>query len=838
MKQLFTLVLLLSTVVSYSQFGNWGGKKKKSIKGKIEGKLIDSLTNQAIPYATISLRRGETNLDGVLSEEDGSFKLGEVTTGKYNLSISFLGYSEKVITDVETTLKDPDVDLKTIYLVPSAVLLDGVEITEKRALIENKPDKLVFNAEDDSSIAGGDATDVLRKVPTLSVDLDGNVSLRGSQNVQILINGKPSGMFSSNVADALKMFPADQIKKVEVITSPGAKYDGEGSGGIINIITKRTELEGLAGSVNASVGNRQNNAFVNLNAGKGRFGFTANSSIFYSVPVDAITSFIRTADVPSGGQSEYIQNGITETSRLGFNGSLSAFYDLNAFNAFNSSFSIRGFGSQADANSAATLTDPTNIIMGEIFDDEWTRENSTSTLNSGFDWSTDYTRKFEGDEVKELTMAFQLSGNVQNQEYDLIEDYNAFNLLDRTEDVINDGDNLETTLQIDYVQPLPKSMKLEVGAKGILRDITSDFQFNVLDEASGQFQLDQGRSNVFDYDQDVVAGYASLNYSIGKFGFITGLRVENTQIKGDNFESGGVPGDGVFENEYQSYLPSFTISRALPNFRQLKLSYSKRIQRPNLRFINPFNNNADLFNRTEGNPLLNPEITHQVEMSYNFNVFGAMVFASPYFKWTDDVIEQVLLVEDGVSTNTFQNIARSNSLGLNIFTSRTIKKLTARVGGNVYNYNANGFVNGVPRERNAVLFQIFWGGDYSFTSKFKSDFFGFFRSPNATLQGETPSFWIYGFGFRYDFDKASLGLRFIDPFNPNKAFNSEQDGPGFYQRNEFLLPFRSIGINFRYKFGKVDFKKRRSKIKNTDLKQGDDGAQGGGQGGMGGGRGN
>ena len=464
MKQLFTFVLLLSSFISYSQFGNWGGKKKKSIKGKIEGVLIDSMTNATISYATITMKRGDTNLDGVLSEENGSWKIGEVTTGKYDLYISFLGYKEKVIRDVETTLKDPDVNLNTIYLVPSSVILDGVKITEKRALIENKPDKLVFNAEDDSSIAGGDATDVLRKVPLLSVDLEGNVSLRGSQNVRILINGKPSGMFSSNVADALKMFPADQIKKVEVITSPGAKYDGEGSGGIINIITKRTELEGLAGSINASVGNRQNNAFVNINAGKGRFGLTANSSVFYSVPADGINEFLRIADVP-GGQSEYNQNGVTKTSRLGFNGSLSAFYDLNAYNAFNSSFSLRGFGFDTDASSTAILNDPTNIIMGEVFDDKWTRLNKTETLNSGFDWSTDYTRKFEDDEVKELTMAFQLSGNVQNQDYDLVEDYNLFNILDRSEQVYNEGDNLETTLQFDYVQPLPKSMKLEVGVK-------------------------------------------------------------------------------------------------------------------------------------------------------------------------------------------------------------------------------------------------------------------------------------------------------------------------------------------------------------------------------------
>src|SRR5690606_38493930 len=221
----FFIVITMNAM--HAQFPGGGMPKGPELKGKITGTVIDSLTGQPIGYATLSITKKGSKiiLDGILSQEDGSFTFSEVKTGSYDITVSFLGYEDKKLEKVETTLKSPDIHLDKIILSPSTVLLEAVEITEDKALIENKIDKLVFNAENDASIAGGDATDVLRKVPMLSVDLNGNVSLRGSQNVRILINGKPSGMFSGNVADALKMFPADQIKKVEVITAPSAKYD-------------------------------------------------------------------------------------------------------------------------------------------------------------------------------------------------------------------------------------------------------------------------------------------------------------------------------------------------------------------------------------------------------------------------------------------------------------------------------------------------------------------------------------------------------------------------------------------------------------------------------------
>jgi len=319
MKKLYavSILMLLFAFESMAQFPGMGGSKTPKLKGKISGVLSDSLSNERVGYATITVKRAgkEKALTGLLTEDDGGFKIDDVTVGKYDLYISFLGYKERIIKGVELTKKKPDVNLGTILMEQDNVMLGEVEISADRALLEMKPDKIVYNAENDASVTGGDATDVLRKVPLLTVDPNGNVSLRGSENVKILINGKPSGMFSTNVADALKMFPADQIQKVEVITSPGAKYDGEGTAGIVNIITKKGNVEGVAGSIDASGGTRQNSLVASLNAGKGRFGSSANGSVYYSLPADGISEFTRTN---TGLNPITIQqNGTTNTSRLG-----------------------------------------------------------------------------------------------------------------------------------------------------------------------------------------------------------------------------------------------------------------------------------------------------------------------------------------------------------------------------------------------------------------------------------------------------------------------------------------------------------------------------------------
>lgn len=833
-KIIFTLAICSLYLSLSAQFTGGFGQQGPSIKGKISGQLLDSLSQKPVEFATIVLINSKTKkeVDGVITDEKGEFKLTDVKLGTYEIVASFLGYQNKTVSEVKLDKKKPDANLDKVYMTSESLNLDEVVVTEEASLIENKIDKIVYNAEKDVANAGGDATDVLRRVPLLTVDLEGNVSLRGSQNLRILINGRPSGMFANNVADALKTIPADQIKSVEVITSPSAKYDGEGTAGIINIITKKKSVEGFTGSINTSIGNVQNNAVLNLSAAKGRFGINGNGSVYYSWPRDSRSTYFR-EDFFSGERNTTEQIGAGTSQYLGFNGSVNAFYDINAYHSLTSTFRLNGRRLSGDG-----LQD----VVDNAFDAARALSSTTnydnSGLYSGYDWSTDYRIEFEENKEQELVFAFQLSGNIDDRENNVLQ--NGGDFINTAAN--NDGRNQETTFQVDYVQPFNPNLKLEIGAKTVLRRIESDYdRFNNTTQS-----LDDSpyRTNLFNYDQDVYAGYASFNMKFGKkIGLIAGARYEQTEFGGDYGTrvldvAEDVKRLAPFNDSYSSILPSITLSHSY-NFKTIKASYTRRIQRPSLFFINPFSDANDTRNVSFGNPLLNPELVSQYEVSYGAFVKGVVLNVGLFHRQTTDIIEKFVLgVTDNVSESSYRNIGENNSLGVNIFSSATIKKVfTIRAGGNVYTYNPKGTVNGINLDDiSGVQLDGFLSTSFAFKNGLKFEAFGFYKAPQLTTQGEIPSFSIFSLGAKKDIlnKKGTIGIRAVEPFSKWKGFGTEQSTPNFTLNSNYEVLFRSFGLNFSYRFGQLDFKQRerKTRIKNSDLKQGDGGGgQGGGQGG-------
>lgn len=811
-------LLLGAGVLLQAQRPAWAGKSSgPSITGKVSGVLIDSISQEGIEFATVVLVSPQgKEVNGALTDEKGAFKLPQVKLGVYEIRFSFLGYQTKSIKGIKLTPEKPDVKLGDVSFVGEGINLQEVEVVGEAAVIENRIDKMVYNAEKDITNIGGDASDVLSRVPMLAVDLDGKVSLRGSSNIQILINGKPSSMFSSDPGEALKSIPADQIKSVEVITVPTAKFDGEGTGGIVNIITKKSNIQGFTGSVNSTVGNRSNRAGVDLNLVKGRFGLNGGGNLSMSWPNPSTNTFFR-EDRVGGLVRTLTQNGEGKSTWAGGGFKFGAFYDINAYNSINSNINFRGRGSGNDGTTVANFNDPINDVY-----QDYTRVNDVSSIRGSFDWTTDYRKTYKGSE-REFSMAFQLSGNVSTSDNELIQTSANTPSLFRDELNTNDGLNLEYTFQTDYVHPFGSKIKMETGAKAVIRRIDSDFQFQFIDPDQTEYQIDPGRTDVFNYFQDVLSAYASFNFTLGKkYGLIAGVRYEHTTISGE-FQKFDAP----FANDYDNVLPSFILNRKLGRFSNIRLSYTKRIQRPSLYYINPFVNESDPRDISFGNPELLPENTDAYELGYNTFIKGVVLNASLYYRLTNDVIESLLDVDNsGVSFTSYRNIGKRETIGLNGFASATVKKiLTLRGGFDLLSYEGQGIIDGIRISRQAWQWKFNLGSTLKFNDGYTIQVFGFYNSPRQTLQGSRGTFSMLSIGFQKEFSKrTSLGLNLFRPFSRTLSFANELEGTNFSQNSERIIVLRSIGINFRHRFGKLDFKQprqRRSKIRNTDLKQGE-----------------
>lgn len=819
----FLLIITLFAGISFASAQGMGGAAAPSVTGKISGIILDSLTAKPIDYATVSMGRAGSvkTTNGALTDEKGAFKIENISAGLYRITIAFLGYQTKILDSVKTTPGKPDLNLGRILLAPNLKMLNEVVISGTAPIIENKIDKLVYNAEQDIAIAGGNATDVLRKVPLLSVDFEGNVSLRGSQNVRVLINGKPSGSMANNMADALRAIPADQIKNVEVITSPSAKYDAEGTSGIINIITKKNNLAGISGSLNGGVGTRQNSGNLNLNAKTGRLAVTANGGGFYSWPQTSSISFKRT----NADASQIIsQNGQSKTDRLSANGSIGADYDFNSFNSISSNLRLTGFSNGADGSNLNQ-----NLFNGNAIN--FTRLSDNSMNMNGIDWSSDFLHKFKKKD-QQISVAYQYTNGIQKNDYTtdfsntVIDEYGN-----------NDADNTENTIQVDYTHPF-KKVTFETGVKGILRDIVSDNQTRNFNSVTNVFSPISSRTYVYDYNQDVYSAYATFGFTLAKkYGIRAGARYEGTEIKGDARSAGAAA--APFSSSYYNLVPSFVVSRTFKNFSTVKFSYNQRLQRPSLFYLNPFLNSADIFNQSQGNPSLKPELSHNVEFNYSMFVKTSVLNASVYYRRTNDIIESFVLpisVTDPNTGNiatgsktTFRNVGNNNSVGFNFFGQiNPVKPLTLRGNFNVFTYDINTNNTVVVANTNSntqLIYNAFLMASYVFPKGLTFETFLITNSPRRTSQGRNPSFNMWNLGLKKEImkKKGSIGLTIIDPFNENKNFRSNIVGADFTQSSNFSVPFRSFGTSFSYRFGKLTMQapKKKRGVTNDDLKQGE-----------------
>ena len=802
-------------------------------KGKITGKIVDAVSKQPVDYATVSLfKQGAASpFNGISTDPKGNFSLDNIAAGDYRLTVDFLGYKKHITEHVIITAGNTSA-LGTILLESIQNQLTGVTITAKAPVIENKIDKMVYNAQNDLTAQSGAAIDVLKKVPQVTVDIDGNVELQGNANIRFLINGKPSSIFGASLADALQAIPGSQIKSIEVITSPGAKYDAAGTGGIINIILKDSKVQGINGSVSLTAGTRQENGSFNLNARKGNVGVNA----FFSGNAQLNTTVLNTNDRSStdgnGNITRLFQKGGSDSKRSGYQSGLSLNWSITPKDELTAAIGFDHFGNHN--NGLTSQEESARSGADTLISDLLSLRNADSKFTAySTDYSLDYKKNFKK-EGQELDVLFTSSYSKNTANYFQTQDY----LNDPRETTgirgNNPGNDRETNISIDYTHPITKTFTIEGGAKAVIENLTNTTVTDTL--LSGAYVNNADQTYGFNYKRNIYAGYLSVSASLFN-NFLdvkAGLRSEYTTTK-SNLAGVLIPG-------YNTLAPSAVISHKLSPTQSIKLSYSYRIERPDYGEINPFYNISDPKNISTGNPNLKPEKSNNFELGYNKSFDGgANLSIGGFYRHNTDDIQQFttryeLLTINGkdytnVLLNQRANLGTQATLGGNIFASVPVtSKLNLRT--NIFLAQRSNKAPGIDSVK-AFQYRVNLNASYQFPANFMAEAFGNYNSSSRTLQGTRPQFFFYTMAVRKQFwdKKASIGLVANNAFSRYINQVSTTKGPGFNQESIRQLPFRSFGITLSYKFGKLEFSKDKDKDKEGREDNGN-----GGQGEPGGGR--
>ena len=816
----------------------------------ITGIILDSTSGKPVEFASVALVDTKTNkpIDGTVADEKGGFTLTKLPEGNFRLLITFVGYRNKIIPKLSLDRKQ-DLNLGTIRLGADVRTLKEVEVVGQAAMVEEKVDRLVYNADKDIMSKGGDATEVMRKVPLLTVDLDGNVSLRGSSNVRVLINNKPSTIIASSVADALKQIPADQIKTVEVITSPSAKYDAEGSAGIINITTKKTNIQGFTLNVDSGIGNRGSNLGLNGNLRLGKMGFSLGG--FGRANYNVIGRFANTQQ--TAGQNGPIlteqsadtrNNGIFGQYRLGWD------YDISKNSSLTANL-------RYGARNNTTYQDNFLTKTTGLFFPVYNARNVQTKDNSGtVDVNLDYTHTYAKPQ-QELSLSAQYSRNNRNNDFTAeILSAPDFNSINARQQNLNDSYNQESTLQADYQTPIGKNQQIEFGGKGIFRQVESSYLYR-LASGTGGFQDDPNRpANTLNYDQNIGAGYVSyLITTKNKYSVKAGMRFEHTTINA-NFsqtqtgEFAAKAGEDLGIPSYNNLVPSINISKSLKGGKTVKLAYNRRLQRPGIQFLNPNINAANPTNITQGNPLLSPELSDNFELSTSAYVKSVYLNVSLFTRQTNNAITSVRdTVQSSIGQvnnpalaqairTTYLNIGKESAYGTNIFGNATLFSkwqigggmdvyyayLTNNNAGTIYSATNSGWVVS-GRLFTSLTIKNGWG----------LQGFAFARGKQVQLQGYQGGFAFYSLGVKKDMKnkRGSFGIAGENFFNHPFTVRSESSSPIFTQSSVTSLYNAGIRVNFSYKIGKLTFdepqRNRGKSVNNDDVKGGDSGGDAGGQ---------
>ena len=813
--------------------------------GRISGKVVDAGKSSPLEYSSVTIRnlKDSSILLGSLVDEKGYFEITKIPVGAYVLTVSYVGYKDFIQKPVLVIPPDKtDINLGVLKVEEDNKVLQEVEVTAEKNFMQVNAEKKVFNMDKNTLSIGGSAVDALKQVSVVEVDQDGNLSMRGSGNLRVYINGKPSGITAANTKAVLDAIPSSQIESIEVINNPSAKFDAEGEVGIINIVLKKNTKSGLNGNFTIGYGTKYDaNTGVTINYRKNNISISTSYNFRFS-------------------EGYYNGNG----QRYNFFPNQTPFYlntkDKGTFNSFantvnsnldwnikeKNTFSLSALLSESNGKSNGKVrTDFLDSMVAYI--NAYNRYNNAKNLNWNAELNTSYRRTFK-DNTNDLVLAanYAYSNKVSSPVYtQKTIDVNNIEMV--ATDLFQRNDNTGIShsgfVQADYTQPFKKiKSKLEIGYKFSLRDILNELYADSLISSTKQYVYDSSISNKYRFNEMIHAGYIIFGGAVKKvFNYKVGMRLENT-----NIDIKQNVGNQEFKQKYFDYFPSASMSFNLPKNHSLSVSYSKRINRPNAEQLNPFGNYSDPYNVLTGNPKMKPAYTHAAEITHVKNIelkaskkdstFQRSIFFSTtvYYRFAYNVFTRYRTVDSlGHSIINFDNLNTGQNIGAE-FTNRTnlFRWWNFVLSANLY-YNAikGNVPNGeVDATTNSFQYNLRWTNTFNINPKASLQFMLMYRSKIKFLQGQITPMIFATLGFKYDFlknNKASIAINISDVFH-TQYFGVSTSGSTFSSKVKRYWESTVGNIVFTYRFGKSENKSQMPKQKKSNFEDNGNGVDGGG----------
>lgn len=773
-------------------------------------KLSGTVSDSSKPLALVTVRLFKQNdpapLQTTISKENGSFQINKPQAGNYTLSFTYTGFAEKRI-NISVPISG-DMQIDPVQLSRMTGVLKEVVIKSQRPLIEQADDKIVFNVEDDPTSKSETALDILRRTPFVTVDGDDNIKVNGNSNFKVLLNGRETSMFARNVKEAMRGFPGIIISKIEVITTPSAKYDGEGIGGLINIITKKKVVgyNGTLSSFNRS-SDKVSNYNINGNAKLGKFGVSVFMNSGYTEPV-SLHNINTTIPTTQNVYSKRTMDGDQRSRSAWTFGNAELSWEFDSLNTISLYCNTNSWSNRTLTDQTITTdfaSSPSTVSYYHL-------DNSGN--NPGVNVGSDYIRHFK--KKKEQEFSLRLLGEFGKNDSRL----NSFQDNPGTDRFLINNSyaiNDQYTIQADNIIPLKNGNKIEGGAKAILRRASSDFESLIKYDSTENYKINPSNTDYFRYKQDVISVYGTYNFKLKKWNARLGARVEYTNVNG-NFISSNTQ----VKSNYTTLLPNIQFTNKLSKTTTLVLSYTKRLQRPYIYDLNPFVNNNDSLNISFGNPDLGPQTIHIISTQIRYakgNTFAGINIQGSY---SNNKILQYSSFDPqtGITKTTSLNIGKEfqSSVNLNL-NSKISEKLSLTANGSVRFSTITNNSN-TAQSNSGFGGVLFTNTTFKFTSRFTVSYLlGFWKDPQ-TIQTSYPLNIWYNVAFNYKIikNKVNVSFRTVNFLERTHDYKTVTTDQNFYNSNVTTQIKRGAVLVLSWNFGKLteDVSKKKG-VNNDDL---------------------